>query len=478
MRSRNSAELVAAAQPRVEELRRWQRMGLVCFDGGFVPAVHYPPITMIPPIDEEVLFATYETPADDLFDLYFHLPFCSRQCVFCHYPAKLGEQAEEKDRYLDTLEREMDLYAARLGVERFRARTILVGGGTPTSLSPAQFERFLAAVDRRVDMSACTQYSVDHDPTTILGPDGEKRLSLMRAHGVDRLTIGIQAMSDDILRRMNRDHTVADSIAALGAAREAGFTLNVELIFGYPGLTIDAWVRHMEQVISLGTEEIQLYRLKVIPYGDRTGTITRQLEMQHEILPSVEETTAAKAIARGMLFDAGWHEVIGRVFAKKPQHYSHYAFNQCCLLYDEIGFGLTAFSSLRDRFGLNTLSFQEYYKAVSAGQLPVNRGVVRTREEQIRWCLILPLKNKDVHRGAYEQQTGAPLADVFPAKMARLIDAGLIETAGTHIQLTPTGRFFADEVAHQFYHPSVLPFPREAYADGPLNPYIDNDPWV
>ena len=106
----------------------------------------------------------------------------------------------------------------------------------------------------------------------------------------------------------------------------------------------------------------------------------------------------------------------------------------------------------------------------------MNRGVVRSAEEQKRWGIILPLKNSHVLKRLYEERTGVPLGSVFTKKMARLKEYGLVVEDDRKIGTTPLGAFFADEVVQQFHHPSHIPFPREAYREGPLNPYRDNEP--
>ncbi|HEY3359051.1 MAG TPA: coproporphyrinogen-III oxidase family protein [Polyangia bacterium] len=464
-----------AVRSRLQDLQRLQRAGLVCLDGDFVPAVHYPAITAYPRTTADELFAGYAPPRDGLFDVYVHIPFCEKACVFCHYPVKLGERPAEKDGYLTALEREMDLTMARLGLATIKARSILVGGGTPTYLTPAQHERFLRAFTRRLDLAACTQFNYDVDPATIIGPDGARRLEVMRAHGVDRLTIGVQSLADDLLARMNRPHGVAQALESITAALAAGFKVNIEFIFGYPGQTMATWIETIEHAVRLGVGEIQLYRLKIIPYGDKTGRILARYAARAGDFVTLEQTMAMKQAAHCILEAHGYHENLSRVFSKAPQDFSHYADNQCCKLRDQLGFGLTAFSSLRDRFALNTLSFPEYYAAIAAGRLPLTRGLRRSREDQIRWSLILPLKNRDVHKPAYERRAGIALGRVFGPQIARLKAHGLVVEDETTLKLTPVGRFFADEVAQLFYRPGVIPFPREAYAAGELSPYADPD---
>jgi oxygen-independent coproporphyrinogen-3 oxidase len=463
------------ARQRIVDLKHLQEAGLVNLVGEFYPSVHYPPITMYRPITEEELLASYTLPADGLLDVYIHLPFCQQRCIFCHYPVQLGNQHEEKDRYLAALEREMDLYLRRLGIERVQARSILVGGGTPTYLTPGQLERFLKFFTHRVDLARCRQFNYDVDPGTLVGPEGIERLRLLRSYGVDRLTIGVQSLNDDILKLMNRPHDVRVAVESIENSLALGFQVNIEFIFGHPGETLENWAEVIEKAVALGVEEIQLYRLKVEAYGDYQGPIRHLRQTDPETFPDAEEALMMKQLAIDVLAEHGYHENLRRVFSKERKHYSRYAHNQCCMLYDEIGFGLTAFSSLRDRFGLNTQYFPDYYAAIEAGRLPLNRGLVRSPEEQMRWAIVLPLKNRDVRKDLFHERTGRSLDRVFRAKIENLKAFGLLVEDERSLELTPLGAFFADEVAEQFCHPRHLPFPEDAYAPGPLNPYRNQE---
>jgi oxygen-independent coproporphyrinogen-3 oxidase len=462
---------LATAEERVRQLHQFQELGMICKQGDFYPAVHYPPITKYPPTTAEELFSTYTLPADKRFDIYVHFPFCMGQCVFCHYPVKLGDRPEEKDRYLDYLEREMDIYMSFLGVDKLKSRSILIGGGTPTYMSPQQLERFLKYFTKRVDLSTCTQFNYDVDPNTMVGPEGSERLKIMKDYGVDRITIGVQSFNETILKGMNRMHGVGMALDSIEQCLRFDMITNIEFIFGFPGQTLENWAEVVEQAVGTGVHEIQLYRLKVETYGDRIGTIKRKAEEQAEDFITPEDTLRMKALAHGILRDNGYHETIGRVFAKDPKNYSHYADNQCCKLRDQIGLGLTAFSSLRDRFGLNTKYFKEYHEAIDAGKLPLNRGFIRDLEEQARWSTLLPIKNREILKGLFKMNTGLQLYDVFGDRLRLLEKWGLVVNEDKKVVPTMTGRFFADEIALQFYSPTFQPFPREDYSDGELNPY-------
>lgn len=477
VRKTDRAELLENAQPFMEQYRMLKEAGFINQSGDFFPSVHYPPITMYQPISQEELFQSYRMPSDGLFDIYAHIPFCQQRCIFCHYPVKLGDHHElEKDHYLSALEKEMDIYMGVLGLDKIKARSILIGGGTPTYLSAAQLRRFLDFFVKRVDLSLCKQFNYDVDPNTLLGPDGKERLRIMRDYGVDRLSIGVQSLNDQTLGNMNRHHGVKQALDSIEESRKLGYQINIEFIFGYPGQTLDSWIDDMEMAMSLDVDEIQLYRLKVSAYGDYQGPVKKLIDKKALRALNDEETVLMKRIAIDMLTANNFTENIRRVFSRTKNNYSVYAWNQCCMLYDEIGFGLTAFSSLRDRFGLNTQSFNEYYSLIEAGRLPLNRGLVRSEDEQMRWGIILPLKNSFVPKRLYKNRTGESPENVFKSKMERLKEYGLVVEDEHMVAPTKLGAFFADELVQQFHHPDYNYFPRNNYSEGPLNPYNDQVP--
>ncbi|NEV61039.1 coproporphyrinogen-III oxidase family protein [Thiorhodococcus minor] len=464
-----------SVESRVRDFNTLRELGLIAKSGDFFPSVHYPPITMYPEAEEEELLGDFVPPADGVFDVYLHLPFCEQRCLFCHYPVKFGKFGDsvrdETETYLDALAIEMDLFRKRIGIPMFKARSILVGGGTPTLLAPVQLERMFRDFKERVDCSAATQFNFDVDPGTLTDENGEERLRIMRDHGVDRVTIGIQSLDDDILRKMHRPHDVKTALASIEACRKYGFQINIEFIFGYPGQTVESWARMIEEAAQLDVDEIQLYRLKIEAYGDAQGPIRKVAALRPEELPPFEEAIRMKQSAIEILGQYGFKENLRRVFSKKPEHYSHYAHNQCCQLYDQVGFGLTAFSSLHDRFLLNTQTFEDYYRRIGEGRLPVNRGIKRNAEEQRRWAVVLPLKNRDVDKAQYEALTGVPFEQSFPELWSKLLAHGLVEDKGGFAGLTQRGAFFADEICHQFHAEQFIPFERDEYASGPLNPY-------
>ena len=463
-------DYIQRATQMLEAVHALQDEGLICDMGEFIPSVHYPPITQYDNALPDDILKTYTLPPDGLMDLYVHFPFCIQACTFCHYPGLFGNHHEEKTKYIQYLKREFDIYFRRFEIERIRPRAILIGGGTPTHLAPSQLEDFLQFLREKVDFSDCKQFNYDVDPNSLVGDDGIKRLELLRDYGVTRLTIGVQSLDDDILKWMNRAHNSDTAIEAIENSKLFGFDVNIEFIFGHPGETLENWTDVMQKAVTLDTDEIQLYRLKVLAYGDKQGNIINR----RNSIPDFDQTMRMKQIAIDILNDNGWNENLRRVYTKNKKNISHYAFNQCCRLYDQVGFGMTGFSSYRDRFTINTQHFEEYYNAIDNGVLPISRGIVRSPEEQLRWSIILPLKNMSVRKSYFENMNGRKLGSVFTDKIKNLKDYGLVEEDDHSLYLTNLGSFVADEVAEQFNSIEYIPHDRTRYADGPLNPYLHN----
>jgi len=463
---------LASVERRVRDLRELTEAGLVNRDGAFFPSVHYPPITMYQPVDPDDFLATYTPPPGNRMSVYVHIPFCNNRCVFCHYPVVVGMSPAAKDRYLALLEREMDLWLARLGIDRISATSVLIAGGTPTAMSVPSFRAFHESFTRRVDLADCGQLAYDVHPRTLLGDEGRERLRIMRDHGSERLTIGIQTFDPVLLEQMERGQTREEAIASIEACRRAGYDdICVEFIYGYPNQTMDSWLADLRLAIDLGVDEIQIYRLKIEPYGDEAGPILEMYEGQPAAFVGAEDTIRMKQAAIRLLAEHGYHETLTRVFSREKSKYSHYASDQCCDLVDQIGFGLSAFSSLRDRFGINPATLEEYAQHIGDGRIPLNRGLVRDGDENRRWNVILPLKNWNVQRQAYRDTCGVDVVDAFPELWATLLRHDLVSVNARRVRLTPRGRFFADEICQLFHTERYLPHPRERYAAGPLSPY-------
>jgi oxygen-independent coproporphyrinogen-3 oxidase len=295
----------------------------------------------------------------------------------------------------------------------------------------------------------------------------------MKSQNINRLSLGVQSFDDDILKKMGRVHSSKESLTAIEKIRDAGFdNLSIDLIYGFPGLTIEKWISTLKKVMSLDIDAYQLYRLRIIPHGDKSGSILSQNNKFPEIFPDFMQILLMKEF--GILYSNqnGYTEMSRRLFCKSREYSSAYLKDHTDRLYDVIGIGLSSWINIQGIMAINTSeSLKEYYSYIDAGKLPVNRGKIKTCDDYERWAIVLPLKHGGVSKKKFSELTKKKLDEIFKEKINRLKKHGLLTDNGDFISLTEKGAFFADEVCIQFYHPDYIPFPKSDYNSRELNPF-------
>ncbi len=427
----------------------------------FFPVIGYPPLTMFSNMDQGPLFENLQARKERPLLGYAHIPFCPSRCTFCHWITKTKSKSEEVDVYLDYLEREMIIYKQNMGVDAIPVQSVLIGGGTPTYPSPKQMERFMKMYTTHYDLSGCTQFSVEAEPGTLLGKEGQEKLQIMKDYGVDRISLGVQSFDDDILRYMGRVHTHAETLESIANMRKAGIeNVFIDLIYGYPDQDVEMWARHMLEAVSLDIEGYQLYRLRIKCHGDRSGNILKQAQKHPERFPETESVLLMKYLGILISEEHGFNEHQTRCFAKKPEYISHYLRDWAADLADVAGVGVSAWSTLRGVFSLNIgdANLQNYYDLVDQGKVAINRGKIRTDDDELRRSFILPLKNMRVNKQQFIERTGKTIDQAFINEVTWLKQLGLLEENDQYVSLTKLGKYFADEVATQFFNPDYMPF--------------------
>ena len=475
-------ELVAAAQAAVDSFdsRGLKALGLLPRNDLFFPAIYYPPLTMYPKNGGEKAFSGFEWGNQERTCLYIHIPQCPSRCAYCHWVISLSNSSADVDFYLDHLEKEMGLWKERLGDKAIAPSSVLIGGGTPTLLSAAQLKRLLKSLTCRFDMSRCRQFSCEAEPATLLAAAGLEKLKILKDFGLDRISMGVQSFDDEVLRYMARPHSSREARQAVKQIRKAGIaSLSIDLIYGFPGDTAEKWLETLEAALATDIDAYQLYRLRIVPHGDKVGAIKNRHERAADLFPTSEQTYVMKALGRLVSQRHGFDENLRRIFSRSPRHVSFYLRDYGCRLYDNLGLGISSWSSLGDRFLMNTgESLKTYYAALDSGRLPIDRMLLRSAEDEQRRALVLPLKGYGVSKARYRERMGVDLEEVFGSRIRLLKKYGLLQEDDRRLTLTPRGGFFADEVLMQFYEPKYLPFSRSCYSAGALNPYrrADKEP--
>jgi oxygen-independent coproporphyrinogen III oxidase len=427
-------------------------------DDDFMPVISYPSQNLVPAARFENLFPDGRLRAALPAALYVHVPFCAFGCHYCHWVKTIGPAPAVMDDYLDHLEVELDLACRLLGLDRIPVSSILLGGGTPTYLDPARLDRLLEMLLRRVDTGPCRQFSIEAEPGSLAGDLGPARLATLRAHGVDRVSLGVQSFEDTVLARMGRHHGGDDARRAIDRCRDAGIdSVSLDLIYGYPGQSDDDWLRTLQSALDSGADAWHLYRLRIRRHGDVQGAIGDQRARQAAAFPELQRIYRMKALGWVFSEEHGRDQHFTRIFATHHRHVTQYMWDYCCRLADVVGFGPSSWGAYGPIFTLNAGGPQsDWARALDEGRLPMDRGIARDPETEARRCLVIPLKNDRVIRSAYRERLGFDAAERFAPELARLEALGLLRVDDDSICLTRRGRFVADETVMQLFQKRYL----------------------
>ncbi len=229
--------------------------------------------------------------------LYVGIPFCPTRCAYCSFVSQSVEKSMALvEPFLAALEQEIAATAEQARLLGLRPVSLYMGGGTPTTLSPAQLDRLCAALEAGFDLSALREYTVEAGrPDTIT----EEKLRVLRRHGVDRVSVNPQTMSDAVLERIGRRHTAADIVSALELTRAVGgFDVNMDLIAGLPGDSPAGFRDTLEKVLALGAENITVHTL-ALKKGSR-------ITLDQTPLPGAREVAAMLDYAGRRLTASGY----------------------------------------------------------------------------------------------------------------------------------------------------------------------------
>jgi oxygen-independent coproporphyrinogen-3 oxidase len=327
--------------------------------------------------------------------LYVHVPFCHARCRYCDF-ATYTDRAADAERYLAALRREM---GAHRGAS---LDTVFVGGGTPSALDPVQWGGLMAAVREHFTLLPGAEVTVECNPESVT-PD---LLAAYRATGVNRLSLGLQASQDRLLRGLGRLHDFDRFLRAWADARAAGFdNLNLDLMYGLPGQTREDWRETLRRVLDLRPEHLSAYALKV-EHGSAYGR--QGLEVDDDLEADLYEE------AVGLLAAAGYRHYEISNFAlpgRECRHNLRYWHNA-----STIGVGLSAAGFDGRHRRVNAKAMDDYLAAVEGGRSPVAEESTLTPEERVGEDLMLALRLADgVRPDETARRLYGPVLDRFTA---------------------------------------------------------------
>ncbi|MCQ4635911.1 coproporphyrinogen dehydrogenase HemZ [Anaerovorax odorimutans] len=227
-------------------------------------------------------------PGPDSAGIYIGIPFCPTRCLYCSFTSNQAGP-EEIERYLKALHKEIAFVGQGMAADGITAESLYIGGGTPTTLTAEQLAELLACVRNSMDLSRLAELTVEAGRPDTITPE---KLEVLKAAGVNRISINPQTMHDTTLELIGRSHTKEQTLQAFQMAREAGIDrINADLIAGLPGETAENFQESLAQVIELGAENITLHTLAV----KRSSRLKEMDENFHYRQPQLAETMLSQA---------------------------------------------------------------------------------------------------------------------------------------------------------------------------------------
>jgi putative oxygen-independent coproporphyrinogen III oxidase len=194
------------------------------------------------------------------FAVYVHWPFCAAKCPYCDFNSHVRSQVDEAG-WVDAILRELEWTASLQGGERPMVRSVFFGGGTPSLMRGESVGAILAKIAQLWRMANDVEITLESNPASA----DAARFRDYRAAGVERLSLGVQALNDSDLKFLGRLHDVAEAKAALGLAMDVFGRVSLDLIYARPNQTPDAWRRELKEALAFGTDHLSLYQLTIEP---------------------------------------------------------------------------------------------------------------------------------------------------------------------------------------------------------------------
>ncbi|MEX2187393.1 MAG: coproporphyrinogen-III oxidase family protein [Pirellulales bacterium] len=366
--------------------------------------------------------------------LYIHVPFCVRRCDYCYYRSFAESTHDDRQTYLDYLDRELAIYGDAPVVRGRRVSFAYIGGGTPSLLTAIQIRTLLESVRRHFAWNDVEEVTFECAPDSV---QQDKLRELLRG-GVTRVSLGVQQFDDDVLAANGRVHRVRSIERAYRAIRDYGFTtVNIDLMVGLVGES-DATFRHsVERAMELGADSVTVYQLE-IPNNtplfrrlqhDRTGVELAPWDVKHDRLAAAMERLTESGYTLRSAYAAVRDPVRDQFLYQDAQYRGA----------DLLGLGVASFSYVGGVHYQNAATLEEYYGSLARGELPIQRAYPLTLEEQMVREFVLQLKLVHVSRDYFRRKFGVDVVQRFAPAMRQFQSQGLLTWDDRTLSLTKAG---------------------------------------
>ena len=368
---------------------------------------------------------------------YVHIPWCVRKCPYCDFNSHTSDSELPEDAYIDALIADLD---EDLQYTHGRELTsIFFGGGTPSLFSAASLDRLLEAMQQRLSFAADIEITLEANPGTF----EQAKFKDYRAAGINRLSIGIQSFNATHLKALGRIHDDQEALAAVDMARRAGFdNLNLDLMHGLPGQSLQQARADIDQAIALAPEHLSWYQLTLEP---NTVFYSRP-----PVLPVEDVLWDIQEAGQARLAESGYAQYEISAYARDGHQARH---NLNYWQYgDFIGIGAGAHGKLSHSDG----RIERYWKTRQPKDYlnpdkPFHAGSKELSAAELPFDFLMnALRLVDgVPSSWYSERTGQPLDTIAPL-LDQAVQRGLLEPWQQQLRPTEQGRLFLNDLLEMF----------------------------
>lgn len=365
--------------------------------------------------------------------LYIHVPFCVKRCLYCDFYS--NTEMKYKDSFVSAISREMELRREYLGNESLE--TIYFGGGTPSQLQAEDFDKIFNAIHRLFDTTNCTEITLEANPDDIT----PEYMSALRALPFNRISMGVQSFNPEDLRFLNRRHDREQAIRAVNLCKEKGITnISIDLIYGLPGQTRQAWEANLDEAIRLDIPHLSAYHLI---YEEGTA-LYKLLEagkvspVEEDISVTLFSTLIDKLTAAGYL-----HYEISN-FAR-PGHFSRHN-SSYWTGKKYLGLGPSAHSYNGTEREWNKSSLSLYLKGITTGIPDIETETLNLHTRYNDYIITGLRTMWGVNLNDIQTIFGKELYDYCLSQAASPIKQGTLIQSGHTLTLSKTGIFISDSI--------------------------------
>lgn len=395
-------------------------------------------------------------PGEQPVSLYVHLPFCQHRCTFCGCHVIATPRRDVAARYLEYLEREMEVLVRHLP-GRPRLEQYHWGGGTPTYYDPEDLIQLQEAVRARFDVLPDAEVAVEVDPR-VTTPDHVKALADL---GFNRISMGIQDFTPQVQEAIGRNQSEEETVRLFDNCRARGFaSVNVDLIYGLPGQTLSTFERNLAQVIAMRPDRVAVYSYAHVPW-----VRGHQKRIDMDLLPAPEQKFELFAAAIRAFRGHGYRQIgmdhfalptdeLSKALDERRLHRSFmgYTVQRTPVM---LGLGISSIGDVAGAYVQNAKKLKPYYRALDDSSLPVERGYVLSADDLVRRHVIGELMcNLYLDIGDVERAFGVTFAEYFAEELAQLSEAtatdGLIRLGPEAIEVTELGQLFIRNICMPF----------------------------